>query len=87
MRRQGRCCENRINGIYDSTRGDVGDAASDQTGVWTKVTDPDEEGYAIYNLKSNYGANNVVMINFYNNIRKILNKVSGCNRNEYHKVE
>ena len=30
-------------------RGDVGDAASDQTGVWTKVTDPDEEGYAIYN--------------------------------------
>lgn len=75
------------NGIYAFTSGDVSDAAIDQTGVWTKVTDPDEEGYAIYNFKSNYGNNNDVMIKFYDNNRKILNNISLCNWNEYHKVE
>lgn len=43
------------NGIYAFTSGDVSDAAIDQTGVWTKVTDPDKEGNAIYNFKSNGG--------------------------------
>ena len=75
------------NGIYASTSGDVGDAAIDQTGVWTKVTDPDEEGYAIYNFKSNYGGNNDVMIKFYDNNRKILKNISGCNWDEYHKID